>query len=275
MAFLVAACTEEALKYFLILRVRRARPLFADWRGFMLFAVAGALGFSTIENVFYTFSAYESPSRGTTGSWSEVLATALERVLVSSPIHCLCALLTSMGVARRDGFGVKLPLWRVLGLPVFVHGGFDCALMLLAATSPGISDLSDVAWSMLVCASCLRCVPRASAHALCVIARCGVCVQIAAVALVLLWLFIRWEMPLLLAAAAEHERAAETEAEVSSSERDGDSGGGDGGESKADPEAQPQPQLAVLAADGASAASSAAPAAAAGVSASASGAGPT
>ncbi len=38
------------------------------------------------------------------------------------PIHELCGTMTALMLARRDILGVKMPLWRILGPAVFIHG---------------------------------------------------------------------------------------------------------------------------------------------------------
>ena len=80
MSYLIAGGTEEAMKYRLLRRVRNHRPEFSEWKvyfwisfffsflfrsllsrrchdaqGYLVYAVAPALGFSTVENVGYSF----------------------------------------------------------------------------------------------------------------------------------------------------------------------------------------------------------------------------
>lgn len=38
------------------------------------------------------------------------------------PIHELCGTMTALGLARRDVIGVNLPMWKILGPAVFIHG---------------------------------------------------------------------------------------------------------------------------------------------------------
>ena len=38
------------------------------------------------------------------------------------PIHELCGTMTALLLARRDVIGVNLPLWKILGPAVFIHG---------------------------------------------------------------------------------------------------------------------------------------------------------
>mmetsp|Transcript_13305 Transcript_13305/g.19149 ORF Transcript_13305/g.19149 Transcript_13305/m.19149 type:complete len:412 (+) Transcript_13305:270-1505(+) len=38
------------------------------------------------------------------------------------PIHELCGTMTALALAQRDVLGVNMPLWKMLSLPVFIHG---------------------------------------------------------------------------------------------------------------------------------------------------------
>ncbi len=38
------------------------------------------------------------------------------------PIHELCGMMTALLLARRDVLGVNLPLWKILGPAVLLHG---------------------------------------------------------------------------------------------------------------------------------------------------------
>ena len=124
-AFVVAGCVEESMKYALTIRIKRVTPGFADRTGFLLYAVTAALGFSTLENIGYAFQV-------TTPALA-VLLNVASRVLISTPLHIGCGYLTGIGVVRRDVYGEPLPLWRIMGLPVLLHGGFDFFLILAAS----------------------------------------------------------------------------------------------------------------------------------------------
>ena len=124
-AFCVAGCVEESLKYALTVRIKRLTPGFADRNGFLLYAATAALGFSTFENIGYAYIV--------TAPALAVLLNIASRVLVSTPLHVCCGFLTGIGVVRRDVYGEKLPLWRVMALPVAIHGAFDFFLILAAA----------------------------------------------------------------------------------------------------------------------------------------------
>jgi RsiW-degrading membrane proteinase PrsW (M82 family) len=110
----------------LLLRVRHHRPEFANWKGYIVYAVAPALGFSTVENVGYTVEAAGQ------GVGQGVLA-AVMRVLVATPLHCLTGYLLGIGFARREVFGEPLKWYHIMAVPVFVHGFFDFFQFVLAA----------------------------------------------------------------------------------------------------------------------------------------------
>ena len=38
------------------------------------------------------------------------------------PLHELCGTMTALLLARRDVLGVNLPMWKILGPAVFIHG---------------------------------------------------------------------------------------------------------------------------------------------------------
>ena len=135
-AYISAGLVEESMKYVLTSRISRVTPGYRDKRGFLLYAVAGAVGFSTIENIGYSFQ--------TLSPWWQVLLGVAVRVFISSPVHVACALLVGIGVVRREVFGQRVPLWRILCLPVLLHGSFDFFLMLGAVLLP-----SD-GWELLV-----------------------------------------------------------------------------------------------------------------------------
>jgi RsiW-degrading membrane proteinase PrsW (M82 family) len=59
----------------------------------------GALGFSTVENIGYSLQAGVG-----TGSDAalQVLLTAIQRIILSTPLHMTCAYLIGCGVVKRD-----------------------------------------------------------------------------------------------------------------------------------------------------------------------------
>eukprot|EP00808_Paulinella_micropora_P022514 g14204.t1 len=138
-AYLVAAFTEELLKYILIGRVRKYVPDFFHWRGYLMCALAAALGFSTVENFGYVFSGAAGARSALQGSEAlgmrilVVMFLTFERMCVSTPVHVMCALFTALGYIQRDVQGVPLNFFQVIGPAVLLHGTFDFVLMILGA----------------------------------------------------------------------------------------------------------------------------------------------
>ena len=79
-----------------------------------------------MENIEYAAAA------GTGGIFLIIL-----RTFVSTPVHALCASLTAIQLIHND-YKQPLPLWKILGPAVFVHGTFDFAAFTLADKSFGV-----------------------------------------------------------------------------------------------------------------------------------------
>jgi RsiW-degrading membrane proteinase PrsW (M82 family) len=89
-----------------------------------------ALGFATLENLFYVFGALNP------------FLVAGWRAFLSVPLHGLCGLFMGYEAARQKlGGAVTYSLFRILFLPVLVHGLFNYFLFL----SSGIGVLMAVA----------------------------------------------------------------------------------------------------------------------------------
>jgi len=102
--------------------------------------VAGALGFSFIESIGYTFGVREFGDR---------VLTAVLRGVVSAPLHCICGGITGVRLAervqaRRAGNSAEkllasedLAKWRtkvtLLWPAMLVHGAFDAQILLVAS----------------------------------------------------------------------------------------------------------------------------------------------
>ena len=110
----------------------------------MVLAVSIALGFATFENANYILS---PESR-----LEEMFIVALSRGALSVPLHAVTGALVGWGVALRHRAGPANPLgpptldanpapslFVVCGLPWFLHGLFDFALMVGPAAEPHLS----------------------------------------------------------------------------------------------------------------------------------------
>ncbi|KAK0853131.1 hypothetical protein LTS02_012064 [Friedmanniomyces endolithicus] len=136
MTYGMAGGIEELLKYAPIayLRRRRQHRPSADERAipkevYLQYAVAAALGFSTIENMAFTRVAVKAGE----GGWKLAL-TIFERVVAGAPGHCLTAALLAINVANMGEYPTTpRNLWRILGGPILWHGTFDFMLFAICA----------------------------------------------------------------------------------------------------------------------------------------------
>jgi RsiW-degrading membrane proteinase PrsW (M82 family) len=131
MAFFVAALVEELLKYFVALwGLSRAQNCAAA----VVYSLAGALGFASLENCLYIMSS----GLGIAG-----FGTALARSVVSVPLHASTGIIIGVCLGRRKFKGVHMPAWKVLRFPILVHGMFDFALMSASAWA-GVAGTKEV-----------------------------------------------------------------------------------------------------------------------------------
>lgn len=158
-AFVTAATTEEIAKA-MILRfaVCPSKPCCVQEheerinpRTTLLYLVAGAVGFSTIENILYTWGGTLTQAT----PFLVVLVQGLVRALVALPTHTLCAGMTAARLVHRDRQLRELPnprdapswLW-VLFPAIFVHGTYDAQAMVLSVALDGVVD--DVAGLVII-----------------------------------------------------------------------------------------------------------------------------
>lgn len=133
--YVLAGGLEELLKYAPIFYMRRNEP---DPRSrvvraqiYMQYALAAALGFSTIENLGMTMAAVkagEGPLK--------IAVMVVERVALSAPGHMLCAAMLAINAARvttSESNRKFWNLWRIVGTSVLYHGTFDFMLFSISA----------------------------------------------------------------------------------------------------------------------------------------------
>jgi RsiW-degrading membrane proteinase PrsW (M82 family) len=132
LSYISAGCVEESLKYWCTNRIKgKYRPAYRAMHGICIYAVAAALGFSTIENIGYVVG--PALAKGGDSSFVAVLLNTLGRTCISTPLHLLTAYLIGLNVVRRDILGEPLNIVQVMGWPVFFHGTFDFGLFLVMA----------------------------------------------------------------------------------------------------------------------------------------------
>uniref|UniRef100_A0A6V3KJ78 Uncharacterized protein n=2 Tax=Lotharella globosa TaxID=91324 RepID=A0A6V3KJ78_9EUKA len=124
--FFVAAATEEFTKYMVVNGCWLPHPLRTP-KAVLIAYVAGALGFATMENVEYAFSAH--PTQGLNKFESELVLLFIRSVL---PVHAICAALQAHKAIQRDFEQVPTSVVQVLAPPVILHGFFDFILMFLS-----------------------------------------------------------------------------------------------------------------------------------------------
>lgn len=87
----------------------------------IIYAAAAGLGFATVENLLYVFSAYGD-------SFILALQTGVARGLLSVPAHVLFSTMwgAALGIARfMPGPGRKLLVWKGLFLAMAAHAIFN------------------------------------------------------------------------------------------------------------------------------------------------------
>lgn len=164
LTFVVAAGTEETLKYMTPLRFRACRHSACPYV-YLVCATACALGFSTVENMGYTLQASSggpgpppprqpepvgplapstassavhlgtSSEGGASGGEDLDLAarayTAYSRAVVAVAAHALFGALVGLGLTKKHVLGQPLQAWQILLPSVLAHGTFDLQQMLL------------------------------------------------------------------------------------------------------------------------------------------------
>eukprot|EP00455_Lapot_gusevi_P042939 TRINITY_DN5164_c0_g3_i1.p1 TRINITY_DN5164_c0_g3~~TRINITY_DN5164_c0_g3_i1.p1 ORF type:complete len:239 (+),score=22.94 TRINITY_DN5164_c0_g3_i1:591-1307(+) len=135
-AFAVAGLCEELLKYYLVDRkVAREQQQSTDIQALLTYSMAGALGFSCMENGLYSLMA--SFNKDLTSSPVLNLAViSLIRSAFATPFHVLTACLIGIRVIERDIFSAPHAWYDIIAWPVFFHGLFDYLAILLGVLLP-------------------------------------------------------------------------------------------------------------------------------------------
>lgn len=154
LAYVVAAGTEETLKYVAPLRFRACRHSACPYV-YLVCATACALGFSTVENIGYTLQA-AGPEPRAPNSDAQAAAlnvtslaaaasaangsndftarayTAYSRAVVAIAAHGIFGGIVGLGLTKKHVLGRPLHAWQMLLPSVLAHGTFDVQQMLLA-----------------------------------------------------------------------------------------------------------------------------------------------
>ena len=136
--FVCVAAVEEACKYACLNTVKK-RPEFDYVFDAVVYAVAAALGFAALENVFYVFDGG--------------LETAVMRAVLSVPGHASDGVVMGVfyGLARQrelhgNKAGARTFYWLAFLLPVIEHGFYDAALSTESDFMALVAILFDLAF---------------------------------------------------------------------------------------------------------------------------------
>lgn len=122
-AFVVVALTEEGMKYLILRYYNYPHKEFDEPYDGIMYAVAGSLGFASIENLLYLATA------------EDMVATGLLRMFTAVPAHAVFGVLMGYHVGRakfihadaRDAWAERI---KGLLIALFFHGAYDFFLFL-------------------------------------------------------------------------------------------------------------------------------------------------
>lgn len=139
-AFFGVAVVEEGVKLFFLWLLLRKNPLFDEHVDGVVYAVAIGMGFAAVENIGYLF--------GNLNMWQSV---AVSRAVFSVPGHFMFAV--AMGYyysLNHFAHITKADRYKVLLMPVLLHGIFDSLLMMSSVTPQwgGVLWLAFVAFCL-------------------------------------------------------------------------------------------------------------------------------
>jgi len=116
-SFIVASLCEEILKLVCAILVR-PEPQDAPYSVLCL-SLSSAVGMATLENLGYVFNA--TKSQGIIAG----AVTAIIRAFLSVPLHASTGTIIGADVARRKFHIEKKSIWKVLFIPILLHGMYD------------------------------------------------------------------------------------------------------------------------------------------------------
>ena len=140
LAFGIVAFLEESLKMILVWARARRADVFCTEYGILVLALAGSLGFATLENASYVLS--------TQSTVDVAFLTVLIRGCLSVPVHAVCGILIGEGVARMLRHPQSFACGRcgaaltVFLPPWLLHGTYDWLLMAPDTLTPNNPTLT-------------------------------------------------------------------------------------------------------------------------------------
>lgn len=124
-AVLIAPACEELAKYWVVKKSVYGSREFDEPVDGIIYAAAAGLGFATLENIFYVFSAYDE-------SLLLAIETGVLRGLLSVPGHVLFSAMwgAALGMARfMPGEGKTMMVWRGLFFSMVAHALFNYLIL--------------------------------------------------------------------------------------------------------------------------------------------------
>ena len=120
-AFIVAAMVEEYMKYLVVKRMARD-PNFNQVYDGIIYGITGALGFATLENIFYVLGG---------GSDSQFLI-AFVRGILAVPMHAVTGGIIGYLYANNIYLGKRSEATKLLKLPILIHGTYNFNFLLFS-----------------------------------------------------------------------------------------------------------------------------------------------
>lgn len=114
----LAAITEEPLKFLVIYFFVRNRSAFDEPMDALVYGTAISLGFATLENFEYVFSA---------ASIDQSFETAVIRAISAVPMHASCGVIMGYFFGRYMFSGDRMMLLKSLAVPILFHGAYNFA----------------------------------------------------------------------------------------------------------------------------------------------------
>ncbi|KAM0796948.1 hypothetical protein BDR22DRAFT_882348 [Usnea florida] len=130
--FLAAGFVEESLKYIPIAYARHRGTVEQRKqrnRAYIDYTVTSALSFGLVESIGFLYASCEQGHE----TWSKLIVTLFERIIVGSLGHLLAASLTALRATRRDYYGDRMSWWAVVGPSMILHGSYDFVAMASSA----------------------------------------------------------------------------------------------------------------------------------------------
>lgn len=124
-AFIVAASTEEILKYIVLIAYALKSKYYTEKLDGIVYSIFITLGFATVENIIYIF--YEN--------YLSLLEIGLSRAIIAIPGHIMFAIamgyyLSMYKFNSKNKNEKKINLLKIIFIPIILHGVFDFILMI-------------------------------------------------------------------------------------------------------------------------------------------------